>query len=41
MYTLLDNVQTGYGARSAYYPMFAREHPKVIKRPKRGADNLL
>jgi hypothetical protein len=41
MYTLLHNVQTGYGATRASHPMVAWELPKGIKRPKRGADNLL
>jgi hypothetical protein len=41
MYTLLQKVQTGYGANRASYSMVAGELPKGIKRPKRGADNLL
>jgi hypothetical protein len=41
MYTLLENVQTGYGAKRACYPMVAGELPKGIKRPKRRAGNLL
>jgi hypothetical protein len=41
MYTLLHNLQTGYGAKRASYPMVAGELPKEIMLPKRGADNLL
>jgi hypothetical protein len=41
MYTLLHNVQTGYGANTASYPMVAGEVPKGIKRPRHGADNSL
>jgi hypothetical protein len=41
MYTLLLNVQTGYVANRAFYPIVAEELPKGIKHPKRGADNLL
>jgi hypothetical protein len=41
MYTLLHNVQTGYGAKRASYPMVAGELPKGIKGAKRGAVNLL
>jgi hypothetical protein len=37
MYTLLDKVQTAYGAKRASYPMVAGELSKGIKRPKRGA----
>jgi hypothetical protein len=41
MYTLLDKVQTSYGAKRASYSMVAGEFPKGIKRPKRVAVNLL
>jgi hypothetical protein len=41
MYTLFHTVQTGYGVKSASYPMVAEELPKWIKRPRREADNLL
>jgi hypothetical protein len=41
MYTLFDNIQTGYGANSASYPMGAVELPKGINQLKPGADNLL
>jgi hypothetical protein len=41
MYTLLHNVQTGYGAKRDSYPMVAGELPKGINQLKRGADNLL
>jgi hypothetical protein len=41
MYTILDNVQTGYDAKTASYPIVTVELCKGIKRPKRGADNLL
>jgi hypothetical protein len=41
MYTILHNVQTGYDAKRASYPMVAGELSKGIERPKREADNLL
>jgi hypothetical protein len=41
MYTHLHNIQTGYGAKRASYPIVAGELPKGIKRPKRGTVNLL
>jgi hypothetical protein len=41
MYTILDNVQTGYDAKRASYPMVTGELSKGIKRPKSGADNSL
>jgi hypothetical protein len=41
MYSFIHKVHTGYGANRASYPMVAGKLPKGIKRPKRGADNLL
>jgi hypothetical protein len=41
MHTLLNKVDTGYGANRASYQMVAGELPKGTKRPKRRADNLL
>jgi hypothetical protein len=41
MHSLVHNVQTGYDATRATYPMVTGEIPKGIKRPKREALNLL
>jgi hypothetical protein len=41
MYTLLQKVNTGYGANRSSYPMVAGELPKGIKRQKLGAYKLL
>jgi hypothetical protein len=41
MYSFIQKVHTGYGAKRASYPMVAGEIPKGIRRPKGGDDNLL